>query len=198
MIRCHNKVESCGDSPESGYTSDHVPIAVASLDEPYDTELLAGDDLEYIGSSYSVNCTLFMGGFPINIAYRARVYGLTCACVDFAKYVWPSRGTLLTLATLGEVTGFSKPHFLIEKKELLNPKSLESEFSFCCFAICFCCCVHPLDLSHGNLLIELNVLDHYCPRLIGITVKYRYILNWVEASEHARTWPTSTVKWLSS
>lgn len=68
-ISCSEKVEACGDNPVAGYTEDYVPEASASLDAQYDAELVPGDDLEFIDSNFSVNCTLYLGKF----LYTARV-----------------------------------------------------------------------------------------------------------------------------
>lgn len=54
-------VEACGDNPEDGYTDMYVPEASSSLDEQYETTLISGDDLDVIGSNFSIDCTLYLG-----------------------------------------------------------------------------------------------------------------------------------------
>lgn len=54
-------MDACGDSPENGYTADYTPGILTSLDEQYDADLISGDDTDFIDSSFSVDCTLYMG-----------------------------------------------------------------------------------------------------------------------------------------
>lgn len=54
-------MDACGDSPENGYTADYTPALATALDEQYDTDLISGDDTDYIGSSSAIDCTLYMG-----------------------------------------------------------------------------------------------------------------------------------------
>lgn len=57
-------MEACGDSPETGYATDYVPILTTSLDEQYDADLIDGDDTNFIDSkTASVDCSLYMGEF---------------------------------------------------------------------------------------------------------------------------------------
>ena len=63
MCRCSRKVDACGTSPERGYTDDYVPSRTTSLDEQYDTDLIKGNDTDFIDTMNSVDCSLFMGEF---------------------------------------------------------------------------------------------------------------------------------------
>lgn len=54
-------VEACGETPDVGYTNNHVPEPSIPLDEQYDATLIDGDDLDFIDSRSSVNCTLYLG-----------------------------------------------------------------------------------------------------------------------------------------
>lgn len=56
ICSCSDMVKDYGTSPEVGFTEDYVPVASTSLNEMYDATLIAGDDLAYIDSNYSVNC----------------------------------------------------------------------------------------------------------------------------------------------
>lgn len=61
VFSCNDNIESCGTSPEVGYTAAHTPVVTETLDELYDADLISGDDVDIIGSDFSVNCTLYLG-----------------------------------------------------------------------------------------------------------------------------------------
>lgn len=60
-ISCSDQVEACGDDPDVGYTTNHVPEASTPLDEMFDATLINGDDTDLIDSNFSVNCTPYLG-----------------------------------------------------------------------------------------------------------------------------------------
>lgn len=60
-ISCNDMTEACGDNPDVGYTANHVPEASVPLDDMYETALIDGDDVDVLGSDFSVNCTLYLG-----------------------------------------------------------------------------------------------------------------------------------------
>eukprot|EP00752_Nemacystus_decipiens_P007320 g6549.t3 len=60
-VACNDQVEPCGESAELGYSDEHVPEASTSLHDQYDAMLIEGEDVDYIESNFSVNCTLYLG-----------------------------------------------------------------------------------------------------------------------------------------
>lgn len=58
---CNRQVDDCGEGAEIGYSSDHAPEASEPLHEVYDTALIDGTDADWVGSNFSVNCTLYLG-----------------------------------------------------------------------------------------------------------------------------------------
>lgn len=65
-ISCDSKVEPCGDDSDAGYTDMYVPEPSSPLDAQYDATFLSGDDADIIYSSTSVNCTLYLGEWPLD------------------------------------------------------------------------------------------------------------------------------------
>lgn len=59
--RCGTYVEDCDSSAEEGYSDDYVPAEATDLSDVYDAELIEGDDTDYIGSRYSLDCSLYEG-----------------------------------------------------------------------------------------------------------------------------------------
>lgn len=59
---CDSHVEDCGDSAEVGYdTEAYTPAESASLAEEYDTNLISGDDSDFIGTISTLDCNLYSG-----------------------------------------------------------------------------------------------------------------------------------------
>lgn len=59
---CTSPVENCGDSTtEDGYTDSYSPETATDLSEVYDADLLEGDDTDYLDSSTSLDCSLYLG-----------------------------------------------------------------------------------------------------------------------------------------
>lgn len=55
-------MEACGNNPDIGYTTMHVPEPSIPLDDQYDAMLIDGNDLDIIDSrNFSLDCTLYLG-----------------------------------------------------------------------------------------------------------------------------------------
>ncbi|CAM9272910.1 unnamed protein product, partial [Ectocarpus fasciculatus] len=61
-VTCHEYVDACGSSATAGYTDDYTAAVVDhSLDEPYDTDLIAGDDNDAEDTLSSMDCSYYVG-----------------------------------------------------------------------------------------------------------------------------------------
>lgn len=54
-------MEHCGDSSEDGTTASYTPTKAFDLSEVYDAELIEGNDSDYINSTFSLDCRLYLG-----------------------------------------------------------------------------------------------------------------------------------------
>ncbi|CAB1112599.1 unnamed protein product [Ectocarpus sp. CCAP 1310/34] len=105
---CSDRLEACGVDADVGYTDDYVPVALESLDEFYDAELVLGDDLELIGSRTTVNCTLYLGSeseVGTGDVARQTTPSPTPAAVADADQETPSPSAATTVPTMGGGSG---------------------------------------------------------------------------------------------
>lgn len=53
-------LDTCGESPEEGYTAKYTPVAAGtSLAEPYETALIIGIDAD-VDTTQALDCSLFV------------------------------------------------------------------------------------------------------------------------------------------
>lgn len=60
-LRCTSPIRDCGESPEEGYTAGYTPALGTDLSAQYDADLISGDDTFFVGSNFSLNCSLYLG-----------------------------------------------------------------------------------------------------------------------------------------
>lgn len=63
-FRCADTVAACGTKAVPGFTTEYEPEVAQSLAALYETELIDGLDSEYINSSITMDCSLYMGTRP--------------------------------------------------------------------------------------------------------------------------------------